>query len=193
MDDRASHLGRAFRKIAHKLKTNFIMKSFIFPIILTLTLVCCAQNKENSNESTTYYLIRHAEKDRSDKDNRDPHLSEVGMLRAEAWAEYFNDITFDAIYSTNYNRTKETATPVAQDNQLNLIFYDPFKLDIEEFLAKTKGKTVLIVGHSNSTPMITNQLLGEEKYEDMEDTDNVSLFVVTMTENLKTSELLKID
>ncbi|MTE25369.1 phosphoglycerate mutase family protein [Winogradskyella ouciana] len=166
---------------------------FLLSLLLSFALVSCAQKKENSVDTTTYYLIRHAEKDRSDKTNRDPNLSEEGKQRAELWASYFENIDFDAIYSTDYNRTRETARPTAEANELNLVFYDPFKIDFEEFLTKTKGKTVLIVGHSNTTPMLTNRILGEEKYEAMDETDNISLFKVTLTEDSKTSELLKID
>ena len=194
MDDRTSHLGRAFRKVPHKLNLNLKMKNFfLLSLLLSFALLSCAKKKENSVDTTTYYLIRHAEKDRSDKTNRDPNLSEKGKQRAEQWANYFENIEFDAIYSTDYNRTRETATPTAEANELNLVFYDPFKIDFEEFLTKTKGKTVLIVGHSNTTPMLTNRILGEEKYEAMDETDNISLFKVTLTEDSKTSELLKID
>jgi len=59
-----------------------------------------------SNDSiTTFYLIRHAEKDRSDSKNSDPVLTEKGLKRAENWAKALKDIDFDAIYSTNYKRT----------------------------------------------------------------------------------------
>ena len=56
-------------------------------------------------------------------------------------------------------------------------------------MKKTKGKTVLIVGHSNTTPKFTNGLLGEEKYEDIADDNNANLYVVTISKNGKTSQL----
>ena len=61
--------------------------------------------KQVEQKTTTYYLIRHAEKDQSDKTNRDPHLSEQGLKRAKNWATVLNDVKFDMVYSTNYNRT----------------------------------------------------------------------------------------
>ncbi|WP_412561134.1 histidine phosphatase family protein [Winogradskyella sp. MIT101101] len=149
--------------------------------------------KTHLGKTTTYYLIRHAEKDTSDKEDKDPHLSEAGKTRADKWAKHFEGIALDAVYSTNYNRTKETATPTAKSKNLELTFYDPRNMDAKEFMAQTEGKTVLIVGHSNTTPMFTNAILGKKKYEMMQEDDNASLYKVTVTEDAKTSELLKIN
>lgn len=149
-------------------------------------------DKSHQPKNSTYYLIRHAEKDRSNKTNQDPHLNKAGKKRAKNWANYFKDVEFDAVYSTNYNRTKETASPTAKSKNLNIQFYDPSDFSLEEFMLKTKGKTVLIVGHSNTTPMFTNSLLGKSKYRDMADDDNTKLFKVTITKDKKSSEVLSI-
>lgn len=169
------------------------MKKLI--LILLVTLVAFSSCKEKAekidadNVIATYYLIRHAEKDRGDKTNKDPYLIQAGRERANNWKKYFKNVKFDMVYSTNYNRTKETAMPTAKDNNLVLKFYDPSDIKIEEFMEKTKGKTVLIVGHSNTTPKFVNQLLGEDKYEDISDDNNANLYIVTITKDGKTSEL----
>ena len=147
---------------------------------------------ENS-KTTTYYLIRHAEKDRSDKENRNPHLTDAGKKRADNWAKYFEDIELDAVYSTDYNRTRETATPTAKSKNLELTFYDPRNMDPKGFMEKTKGRTILIVGHSNTTPIFANALLGEKKYDMMPDDDNASLYKVVVTKDSKITEVLKIE
>ncbi|WP_299522691.1 histidine phosphatase family protein [Winogradskyella sp.] len=144
-------------------------------------------------QTTTYYLIRHAEKDQSDKFNKDPHLTEAGKKRAENWANTFNNIKFDMVYSTNYNRTKETAKPTAEANNIEITYYDPRKMDTNEFYASTKGRTVLIVGHSNTTPMFTNGLLGDNKYKTMDEDNNADLYIVTITGDSKSSSLLRVD
>ncbi len=144
-------------------------------------------------KTTTYYLIRHAEKNRSDKTNRNPHLAETGLKRANNWAKVLKEVKFDMVYSTDYNRTKETALPTAKANNLDLQFYNPSDMQIEAFMEKTNGKTVLIVGHSNTTPMFTNGLLGEKKYEAIADDNNANLYIVTVTEDSKTSKVLVID
>lgn len=149
--------------------------------------------KEIEQKTTTYYLIRHAEKDRSDKTDRNPHLTEKGLQRAEKWANTFKDVKFDAVYSTNYNRTKETATPTAKANNLELQFYNPSDMKSAEFMTNTKGQTVLIVGHSNTTPAFVNQLLGEEKYSDIADDNNANLYIVTFSKNSKISSVLVVE
>lgn len=60
-------------------------------------------------------------------------------------------------------------------------------------MATTKGKTVLIVGHSNTTPKFVNDLLGEVKYQDIADNNNANLYKVTITNDGKTDELSVVD
>ena len=145
------------------------------------------------DKTTTYYLIRHAEKDRSDKTNRNPHLTEKGLKRADNWSNVLKDVKFDAIYSTDYNRTKETALPTAKANNLEIKLYDPRKMASKEFLANTKGKNVLVVGHSNTTPMFVNALLSEKKYDMIADNNNGNLYIVTITNNSKSSSVLVVN
>ena len=85
------------------------MKKYLFLFIFAFSLLSSC----TSDETTTYYLIRHAEKDRTDNTNRNPHLNPEGEKRAQNWSTYFKDIKLDAVYSTNYNRTIQTATPTA--------------------------------------------------------------------------------
>lgn len=151
------------------------------------------QQKEAKEATTTYYFIRHAEKDRSDKTNRNPHLTEAGKQRAENWAKVFANVTFDAVYSTDYNRTKETALPTAKINNMELSIYDPRSLDGAAFIEANQGKTVLVVGHSNTTPMFANAILGENKYEQMNDNDNGSVYIVTIVDDVKSSKVLVIN
>lgn len=170
------------------------MKKYLLVCILALgTLISCSQKEVN----TTYYLIRHAEKDRTDQTNKNPNLNETGQQRAEKWKNYFEDIHLDAVYSTNYNRTIQTATPVAKSKKLEITIYDPNKMYDDDFKKNTKGKSVLIVGHSNTTPSFTNKILNLKKYNQMDDNDNSSVFVVsvkTSSDKKKTSsERLKID
>ncbi|WP_296384032.1 histidine phosphatase family protein [Winogradskyella sp.] len=149
--------------------------------------------KQVEQKTTTYYLIRHAEKDRSDKTNRNPHLTEAGLKRANNWANVLKDVKFDLVYSTNYNRTKETAAPTAKANNVEVSFYDPRDMKLKEFIANTKGKKILVVGHSNTTPMFANGLLGDKKYGMIDDNNNANLYIVTVTEDSKSSTVLVVD
>ncbi|WP_298425721.1 phosphoglycerate mutase family protein [uncultured Kordia sp.] len=167
-------------------------KNILLLFSLFLVLNCFAQEAKDS-ETSVYYLIRHAEKDRSDKTNKNPNLTEKGQNRAHNWAKMFQHITFDAVYSTEYNRTQQTAAPTAKTNELKVITYHPYKINFEDFLKDTKGKTVLIVGHSNTTPAFTNKLLGEEKFESIDDNNNGNVYIVTITGDTKSVQLLTIN
>ncbi len=173
------------------------MKYFSIIILSILILTSC-ENKEKATESkvnqmtSTYYFIRHAEKDRSDSNNDNPHLIDIGIQRAQHWNEVFKNINFDAIYSTNYYRTKETAQPTASKNKLNLVLYDPKTIDISKFLKDTEGKTILVVGHSNTTPDLVNRILRNNKYADIEDSNNSNLYMISILGDHVSDHLLYI-
>ncbi|MFH6770100.1 phosphoglycerate mutase family protein [Gaetbulibacter aquiaggeris] len=174
------------------------MKYLSIIILSTIILASC-ENKEKPTESnvskkvSTYYFIRHAEKDRSDPTNENPHLTDIGNQRAQHWNEVFKNINFDVVYSTNYNRTKETAQPTASKNNLDLVLYDPKTIDISKFLKVTEGKTILVVGHSNTTPDLVNRILGNKKYDDIDDSNNSNLYVVTVSGDHISDNLLYIN
>jgi 2,3-bisphosphoglycerate-dependent phosphoglycerate mutase len=153
-----------------------------------MMLSSCAQD-----DATTYYLIRHSEKDRTDSSNKNPNLSEKGQKRAANWAEYFKDIAFDAVYSTKYNRTIQTATPTAKLNKLEIKQYDGKKMFDVQFEKETKGKIVLVVGHSNTTPFFANKILKQDKFKEIDDNNNSNLYIVTVTKDSKNGKVLKID
>jgi 2,3-bisphosphoglycerate-dependent phosphoglycerate mutase len=168
------------------------MKKYLFLfIILTITIHIKAQTHEN--EITTYYFIRHAEKIRTDTTNKNPNLTVEGKNRAQNWSSVFKNVEFDSIYSTNYNRTIETATPTAKDKNLEIQFYNPKELFNDDFKLKTFGKTILVVGHSNTTPQFVNKILGDEKYPNIDDSNNANLYIVTISSNIITDILLKIN
>lgn len=172
------------------------MKKYLFLLAFAFSLLISCISKEKvttTSSTTTYYLIRHAEKDRSDKTNNNPNLNFEGEKRAQNWANYFKDIQLDAVYSTNYNRTIQTATPTAQTKNLEIIFYNPTRMYDSIFQKDTKGKSVLVVGHSNTTPSFVNKILEEEKYENISDTDNSKLFIVTIHNDKKTSKVESIN
>ena len=132
---------------------------------------------------TTYYLIRHAEKDRSNTKEKNPALNNEGYIRAQKWADVLKDIKFDAVYSTKYKRTMQTAAPLASQNTVEIKNYDPNNAYNKDFKNDTSGKTVMIVGHSNTTPAFVNKILGEKKYKDLDDSENGALFIVQILAN----------
>ena len=163
------------------------MRKYIVIALMLLGQISIAQ------EVTTYYLIRHAEKDRTDPTNRNPHLTVAGQERAENWQNVFNAVPFDRIYSTPYHRTRETAQPTASAKQLLVENYDPRDLYNTSFKEKNKGKIVLVVGHSNTTPALANKILGREEYPQIDDRNNGNLYIIQVSPQGVTSQLLSIE
>lgn len=136
---------------------------------------------------TQYYFIRHAEKADSSKN---PDLSEKGLERAQEWKALFSEINFDAVYSTNFNRTLQTIQPIVAGNNQLLKIYNPKMIDVELFKKETHGKTILIVGHSNTVPNMVNQIIKENKYVDIAENQFGNLYIITLFENQTQSQLL---
>lgn len=160
-------------------------KLFAGIIILFFCISVYAQDKSSI---TTYYLIRHAEKIITKDSN--PELTLIGEQRAKKWSGVFKNVKFDAVYSTNYIRTMATAQPTATAQNLAIINYHPVNIDYTEFKESTKGKVVLIVGHSNTIPGIVNRLISKVKYKNIEDDNNCNLYIVEMNGDRITDKLL---
>ena len=142
---------------------------------------------------STFYFIRHAEKDRTDPNNIDPELNQEGLGRAMAWAEVLDPVPLDAIYSTDFERTMMTAAPTSVKKDIDIQYYDMDNLNIDQFKADNLGKKVLIVGHGDTTPDFVNKMIGDHKYESMDDIDNSSIFIVEIVGDKATAMRLKID
>ena len=103
--------------------------------------------------SMTVVLVRHAERL---SEERDPGLSEIGIAHAERLAEILERAGIEAIYVSEARRTRETAAPVAARTGV-----EPRVIDAERhqrLLRRLKwrhrSEVVLVVGHSNTVPLI---------------------------------------
>ncbi len=148
-------------------------------IIAILLLTCSlALVDAQDNPITTIILFRHAEAEQDGTKN--PALSEVGKERASELFRVLSKIEIQAVYSTDLKRTTTTANTIAFIRNLEIIIYDPFsKTFIDEILEKHKGETIVISGHSNTTPALVNQLIGEERYPDLDHNTYDNIFFVT--------------
>ena len=117
-----------------------------------------------SQATTTVIFVRHAEKAAQPADN--PGLNEAGKRRAAELARQLVDadvvpgLGVDAVFSTPYRRTEETAKPVADALGLTINSYDAADTEIfiEELVREYKGKIILVVGHSNTVPMMIGNM-----------------------------------
>ena len=155
---------------------KYFFKILLFSGFLSIFNSC----QTRQEKSTSLILIRHAEKIISS--GNDPQLSTKGWQRANELVHIFEAVDIDAVYASHYQRSIDTAKPLAKAKQLEIFNYDPNKLvPFAKALLKThKGETVVIVGHSNTTPQLTNALAGTE-YSDLEETEYDWLYFVEVS------------
>jgi broad specificity phosphatase PhoE len=149
------------------------MKNQLLLFIFAILSIC-----EIQAQKTTYYLVRHAEKDTSlavaSMMQSSPPLSDKGIQRANRLASILEKEQIDYIFSTNYLRTTSTAKPLATMKGQSILLYDPnkakaFSDSIQN--APFIGKTILIVGHSNTIPPLVNTLIKTNKYPNLNDNE----------------------
>ncbi len=153
-----------------------------------MSLMSC--NTFDNDKCTSVYLIRHAEKIRTDDNEKDPMLNKSGLLRAKKWSEIFEKIEIDKILSTDTKRTISTVIPTSDKKQLKVEIYRPEEISYESFLKENKGNKVLIVGHSNTIPETTNILIKNKIYNQIEDNNNSNLYYVNICNGIISHELL---
>ena len=115
---------------------------------------------------TIIVVVRHAEK--ASDDPKDPGLSEQGKIRANKLADMLKHADLQAVFTTQYKRTQQTGLPAASHAGLALQVRSATRENSETYAAdllkeirkKYRGKTVLIVGHSNTVPEIIKQMEG---------------------------------
>lgn len=144
----------------------------IFPVSLL---------QAESEGITTIILVRHAEKIQDD--SSDPLLTHKGKVRSEELAYMLKHVNLDAVYSTPYIRTKQTVLPTAKEHGLEIKLYAAKKE--KDFLKKIlkihPKKTILIVGHSNTIHVMANVLLGEYRFEELDESIYDNLFIIAVS------------
>jgi broad specificity phosphatase PhoE len=135
-------------------------------------------------EPTVIILVRHAEK--APAPANDPVLDSTGMRRAEMLLEVVRDAKVAAVYTTPYARTRLTAEPVTKalglaPNVVEIKGGTPIhvKAVADRVLAEQRGRVSLVVGHSNTVPLIV-RALGGSAPDQLEDHEYDNLFIVTI-------------
>jgi len=160
------------------------MKYLLPTLFLAFIFFCtsCATSKQQEG-ITTLYLVRHAEKA---DDSRDPELSIKGKDRAQSLSKKLKSKRISKVYSSNYKRTKSTAQPTADQSNIAVEVYDPSNhTELINRLKNRSGQSILIVGHSNSTPALVNQLLGGETYKSLDHEEYDKLFILSCDKSWK--------
>lgn len=128
--------------------------SLLLGIILLVNISC---NSDKGHE-TQVFLVRHAEKAQTPGD--DPPLTEKGQRRAAQLFEKLEIDTIQALYSTDYQRTRATLTPISEQLNLPINIYEAHDYSglAENILTNHAGEIVLVAGHSNTVLPIIEAL-----------------------------------
>jgi len=135
----------------------------LFNLLLVLLITQQVIIAQSTEESFTIYLVRHAEKEVADADmTKNPRLTKCGSLRAESIANFLSAVELKAVYSTDYIRTQKTAGPTSTQKFLSIKSYNPSQLKEFAQMLIDQREDVLVVGHSNTTPVLAGLLIGKE-------------------------------
>jgi broad specificity phosphatase PhoE len=133
----------------------------------------------------TVIVTRHAER-ADDGSTRDPELSEAGRARALALVEALGGAGVSAIYTTQFQRTRATAAPLAAKLGIGPAVIESGGATADHIaalraavLSHPAGSVVLVVGHSNTVPMLVRELTGLE-VPDMPEAEFGTLYIVTV-------------
>ncbi|HAU66845.1 MAG TPA: hypothetical protein DCW52_00450 [Gammaproteobacteria bacterium] len=149
-----------------------------------------AESVTTSHQTTTVYLVRHAEKHLDQ--GKDPGLTQVGVNRSMRWADVFSNQVLDTIYSTDTKRTRNTALPITESQNKQVVLMEAMPTNLVEIIAKHRGQSILMVGHSNTLPGLVNAMIGEERYADLDESNFSTLFIVTVTGDSAIAQQLKV-
>ncbi|MDH5619157.1 MAG: histidine phosphatase family protein [Gammaproteobacteria bacterium] len=137
-----------------------------------------------SQATTTVIFVRHAEKTAISED--DPGLSPAGERRVAELTRQLVDADvvagIDAVYSTPFRRTEETARPIADALGLPLNSYDPADTEaiMEHIVREHKGKIILVVGHSNTLPALIGNMGASKKVPAIAENEYDNLYIVSI-------------
>lgn len=145
-------------------------------LALAIGAILTACTATTPSPDATYFLVRHAEKTKA---KIDPALTQAGEKRAHDLAARLKDVKLSRVFSSDYKRTRDTAAPVAAEKKLEVLLYDPTRLDdfAQEILRLNEN--ILVVGHSNTTPELSVLLGGESGPPIIETTEYDRLYILT--------------
>jgi len=163
-----------------------IRKILVVALLITVSNFSFGQDKL----ITTFILVRHAEKDLT-QSTSDPDLSAEGKARVTRLMKMLEQTDIQAVYSTNFKRTRQTIEPIAAARGIGVTTYDArSNADIDAMLKQHTGGTLLISGHSNTVPQFVNYLIGVEKYKPMEDGEYGNIIIVSVAEIGKNAKVV---
>ena len=155
------------------------MKRLLLATALTLVTAGSAM-------AQTVILVRHAEKADA---SSDPVLSELGQRRAMDLAVALSDSDLTHVFTSPLQRTVLTARPAAEAHAINpeaISFEGGTEAHILRIAERIRGlpddAVVLVVGHSNTVPLIA-RALGETGPSEMAECEYDRLTILSVEDD----------
>lgn len=165
------------RFFAANQKKDHMKPMQIVKVVTTLLFLFFGWSKAAA-QTTTVWIVRHAEKDTAFATRANPDLNQLGKQRAVDLAAYLKKEPIAFIYSTDTKRTKQTAEHI----KAPLEIYHPKNLAniANQLLETRRGKTILLVGHSNTVLETIEALGGQRPVKALSDDDYDYIFKVVI-------------
>jgi broad specificity phosphatase PhoE len=148
-------------------------------ILLAIISCCIIGSAQVPGKETGYilFLVRHAEKQVDG--SHDPGLTETGKKRSIQLANWFADKNIREIWSSDYRRTRNTATPLLSRLGIELGIYDPGdQVSLAANLLQRQNNA-LVVGHSNTIPQLA-RLICRCLISDMDKSEHDRLIAISV-------------
>lgn len=128
-------------------------------------------------QTTEIWVVRHAEKDKTNPEDKDPNLSDEGRIRAGDLATYLKKVKFDVAFATPTKRTHQTLDSLIIPK---VVDYKDIPSLVEQIKTNYVGKTVMIAGHSNTVLEIITAFGAKKPKEELTDDDYDYIFHLTV-------------
>ncbi|MCG8468833.1 MAG: histidine phosphatase family protein [Gemmatimonadetes bacterium] len=134
-------------------------------------LVGAGPAPQGSADDRYVVLVRHAEK----ADGDDPDLTAAGRARAEALAHALSAWDVEAVFVSQFLRTRATAVPLARRFDLEAEIVDARDVSgLVERIRSGSARVTVVVGHSNTVPALARGFgaseaaeIPEHQYDDL--------------------------
>lgn len=175
-----------------------ILARLLLSVVLPFSTGAAPAEAGQATTPSVVYVVRHAERaDTAAPSGRspqvppqqssmisgaDPDLSPAGRARAQRLASLLRDAAITRIITSEYQRTRQTARPLAEQAEITAQVVPANDLDglIRLIDAATDGP-VLVIGHSNTVPELLSAL-GHDEPVGIGDDEFDHLFVVIRTQ-----------
>ena len=132
----------------------------------------------------TIFFVRHADKV---SDETDALLSDAGHRRAECLAKMLADAHIQKIYTSDLQRTQQTAAPLAEQLHLKPVTIPLTKVnDLIEAIRSDRAANILVVWHDQTLPKIL-LALGAPEITPIGHTEYNRFFILTFDADKKDS------